>query len=95
MRRRHLTLLAALFFGALGVLAHGRVRVVHQFIVLRAVVARADQVAALGLLALAPLTLDVFSVVDENVAVGAFKGVAVDLRRGVKRITIGASWRAA
>ena len=47
MLKRRLTLLAALFFGALGVLAHGGVRVVHRFIVLRAVVARADLVACL------------------------------------------------
>ena len=55
---------------------------VHRFVIIRAVVARADLVAALGLLALAPHTRDIFSVVDENVVVGAFKGVAVDLRRG-------------
>ena len=80
MRRRHLTLLAALFFGALGVLAHGRVRVVHQFIrvVLRAVVAGADLVAALRLLALAIFTFLVVGVVDQGVAVGTFVGVAVD-----------------
>ena len=90
-----LTFLAALVFGALVVFAHGGVSVVNKIVVLGAVEARADQGAALGLLALAPLTLDVFSVVDENVVVGAFKGVAVDLRGGVQRITIGASWRAA
>ena len=76
MRRRHLTLLAALFFGALGVLAHGRVRVVHQFIVLRAVVAGADLVAALRLLALAIFTFLVVGVVDQGVAVRTFVGVA-------------------
>ena len=78
MRRRHLTLLAALFFGALGVLAHGRVRVVHQFIVLRAVVAGADLVAALRLLALAIFTFLVVGVVDQGVAVRTFVGVAGD-----------------
>ena len=56
--------MAALFFGALGVLAHGGVRVVHRFIVLRAVVAGADLVAALGLLALAILAFLVVGVVD-------------------------------
>ena len=90
-----LTLLAAPVFRAFVVLTHSGVGVVNKFIVLWAVETRADQVAALGRLALAPLTLDVFSVVDENVVVGAFKGVAVDLRGGVQRITIGASWRAA
>ena len=64
MLRRRLTLLAALFFGALGVLAHGAVRVVHRCIVLRAVVAGADLVAALGLLALAILAFLVVGVVD-------------------------------
>ena len=64
MLRRRLTLFAALFFGALGVLANGGVRVVHRFIVLRAVVARADLVAALGLLALAVLAFLVVGVVD-------------------------------
>ena len=76
MCTRHITLLAALFFGALGVLAHGRVRVVHQFIVLRAVVARADLVAALRLLALAIFTFLVVGVVDQGVAVRTFVGVA-------------------
>ena len=83
-----LTLLAALVFGAFVVLAHSRVGVVNKFIVLRAVETRADQVAALGRLALAPLTLDVFDVDYENLEVGAFKGIPVDLRRGVKRIPI-------
>ena len=64
MLRRHLTLLAALLFGALGILAHGGVRVVHRFIVLRAIVARADLVAALGLLALAIVAFLVVGVVD-------------------------------
>ena len=78
MLKRRLTLLAALFFGALGVLAHGGVRVVHRFIVLRAVVARADLVAALRLLALAIFTFLMVGVVDQGVAVGTFVGVAVD-----------------
>ena len=64
MLRRRLTFFAALFFGALGILAHGGVRVVHGFIVLRAVVARADLVAALGLLALAIVAFLVVGVVD-------------------------------
>ena len=89
-----LTLFAALVFGAFVVLAHSGVGVVNKFIVLRAVETGADQVAALGCFALAPLTLDVFGVVDENVVVGAFKGVAVDLRGRLQRIKIGASWRA-
>ena len=80
--------------GAFVVLARSCVGVLDKFIVLRAVEARADQVAALRRLALAPLTLDVFGVVDENVVVGAFEGIAVDLRRAVKRITIVAGWRA-
>ena len=88
-----LTLFAALVFGTFVVLAHSGVGVVNKFIVLRAVETRADQVAALGRLALAPLTLDVFGVVDENVVVGAFEGVAVDLRRGVKRIPLVGGWR--
>ena len=78
MLKRRLTLLAALFFGALGVLAHGGVRVVHRFMIHRAVVARADLVAALRLLALAIFTFLVVGVVDQSVAVGTFVGVAVD-----------------
>ena len=88
-----LTLLAAPVFRAFAVLTHSGVGVVNKFIVLWAVETRADQVAALGRLALDPLTLDVFGVVDENVVVGAFEGVAVDLRRGVKRIPIVGGWR--
>ena len=92
MLRRRLTLFAALFFGALGVLAHGRVRVVHRFIVLRAVVARADLVAALGRFALARLALDVVGFVDQSVTVGTVVGVAVDSLRGTKRIIIARGW---
>lgn len=45
--RASLTLLAALILRALVVLAHDIVSVVHQFVVFRAVVARADRLAAL------------------------------------------------
>ena len=70
--------MAALVFGALVVLAHGGVRVVHRFIVLWAVVAGADLVAAFRLLALAILAFLVVGVVDQGVAVGTLVGVAVD-----------------
>ena len=59
----------------------------------RADVARADLVAALGLLALAPLALDVVGFVDQSVTVGTVVGVAVDSLRGTKRIVIGRDWR--
>ena len=81
-------------FGAVVDLAHCGVSVVNFFVVVRAVEGREDQVVAQGRVALAPLTLDIFSVVDENVVLGAFKGVAVDFRGGLQRIKIGASWRA-
>ena len=40
-------------------------------------VARAERLAALLFLALVAMALDVFSVVDQRVTVGAFDGVAV------------------
>ena len=73
-----LTLLAALFFGALVVLAHGRVRVIDELVVLRAVVAGAHLLAALGLLAFPVLTLHVVRVVDQSVPRRTLDGVAVD-----------------
>ena len=81
-------------FGAVVDLAHCGVSVVNFFVVVRAVEGREDQVVAQGRVALAPLTLDIFSVVDQDVVVGAFKGVAVYRRREVKQKSIGAGWRA-
>ena len=63
-----LTLLAALVFGALVVLAHGTVGVVHELVVFRAVVAGANLVAALGLLAFPVLALLMVGVVDQSVS---------------------------
>ena len=71
--------LAALVGGAPGVVAFDLVIATLQLVVLRAVVARADLVAALRLLALAIFTFLVVGVVDQGVAVGTFVGVAVDL----------------
>ena len=88
-----LTRLTALVFGALIVFAHGRVRVVHRFVVIRAVVAGADLVAALGLLAFAPRALDVIGFVDQSVTVGTVVGVAVDPLRGMKRVPFERGWR--
>ena len=62
-----LTLLAALFFGALVVLAHGTVSAVDQLVVFRAVKAGAHLLAALGLLAFSVLALYVVGVVDQSV----------------------------
>ena len=70
--------LAALVGGAPGVVAFDLVRATLQLVVLRAVVARADLVAALRLVALAIFTFLVVGVVDKCVAVGTFVGVAVD-----------------
>ena len=70
--------LAALVGGAPGVVAFDLVRATLQLVVLRAVVARADLVAALRLVALAIFTFLVVGVVDQGVAVGTFVGVAVD-----------------
>ena len=70
--------LAALVGGAPGVVAFDLVIAIFQLVVLRAVDARADLVAALGLLALAIFTFLVVGVVDQGVAVGTFVGVAVD-----------------
>ena len=70
--------LAALVGGAPGVVAFDLVIATLQLVVLRAVVARADLVAALRLLALAIFTFLVVGVVDQGVAVGTFVGVAVD-----------------
>ena len=70
--------LAALVGGATGVVAFDLVRATLQLVVLRAVVARADLVAALRLVALAIFTFLVVGVVDQGVAVGTFVGVAVD-----------------
>ena len=70
--------LAALVGGAPGVVAFDLVIATLQVVVLRAVIARADLVAALGLLALAIFTFLVVGVVDQGVAVGTFVGVAVD-----------------
>lgn len=58
-------LLAALVLDALVVFPHGGVGVIHQFVVVRAVIARGDLVAALGLLAPALLASLVFGVVDQ------------------------------
>ena len=66
---------------------------VHRFVVVRSVVARAHIVAALGLLALAPLALDVVGFVDQSVTVGTVVGDAVDSLRGMERIVIGRGWR--
>ena len=71
--------LAALVGGAPGVVAFDLVIATLQLVVLRAVVARADLVAALRLLALAIFTFLVVGVADQGVAVGTFVGVAVDL----------------
>ena len=70
--------LAALVGGAPGVVAFYLVVATLQLVVLRALVARADLVAALGLLALAIFAFLVVGVVDQGVAVGTFVGVAVD-----------------
>ena len=70
--------LAALVGGAPGVVAFDLVIAIFQLVVLRAVDARADLVAALGLLALAIFTFLVVGVVNQGVAVGTFVGVAVD-----------------
>ena len=70
--------LAALVGGAPGVVAFDLVIATLQLVVLRAVVARADLVAALRLLALAIFTFLVVGVVDQGVAVRTFVGVAVD-----------------
>ena len=70
--------LAALVGGAPGVVAFDLVIATLQVVVLRAVIARADLVAALGLLALAIFTFLVVGVVDQGVAVGTFVGVTVD-----------------
>ena len=70
--------LAALVGGAPGVVAFYLVVATLQLVVLRALVARADLVAALGLLALAIFAFLVVGVVDQSVAVGTFVGVAVD-----------------
>ena len=71
-------MLAALVGGAPGVVAFDLIIATLQLVVLRAVVARADLVAALRLLALAIFTFLVVGVVDQGVAVGTFVGVAVD-----------------
>ena len=73
-----LILLATLVCAATGVFAHCGLRVVYRFMVLRAVVARADLVAALGRLALAILTFLLVGHVDQRVAVGTVVGVAVN-----------------
>lgn len=75
--RAPLTLLAALILSALVFLAHGVVSVVYQFVVFRAVVARADLLAALGLLALTILTFFLVGIVDQFVTPGTVVGVAV------------------
>ena len=71
-------MLAALVGGAPGVVAFDLIIATLQLVVLRAVVARADLVAALRLLALAIFTFLVVGVADQGVAVGTFVGVAVD-----------------
>ena len=76
--RMQLTRLATLVCAATGVFAHCGVRVVYRFMVLRAVVARADLVAALGRLALAILTFLLVGHVDHSVTVGTVVGVAVN-----------------
>ena len=70
--------LAALVGGAPGVVAFDLVIATLQLVVLRAVVARADLVAALRLLALAIFTFLVVGIVDQGVAVGTVVGVTVD-----------------
>ena len=71
-------MLAALVGGAPGVVAFDLIIATLQLVVLRAVVARADLVAALRLLALAIFTFLVVGVADQGVAVGTFVGVTVD-----------------
>ena len=62
---------------ASGVIALGGFGVVYGGVLVRTPVARAERLAALLLLALVAMALDVFSVVDQRVTVGAFDGVAV------------------
>ena len=76
--RMQLTRLATLVCAATGVFTHRGVRVVYRFIILRAVVARADLVAALGHLALAILTFLLVGHVDQSVTVGTVVGAAVN-----------------
>ena len=71
-------MLAALVGGAPGVVAFDLIIATLQLVVLRAVVAGADLVAALRLLALAIFTFLVVGVVDQGVAVRTFVGVAGD-----------------
>lgn len=73
-----LTLLAAKFFGASAGLAHRSVSVFHRRVLGRAIEARADFLAAIGLRAHAPLTLLVSSVGDQSVTIRALDRVAVD-----------------
>lgn len=72
-----LTLLAALAFGALRVLADCGVGVFDRRVRLGTVEARADLLAALGIAALAPLALHVVCLVDQGVPVRALEGVTV------------------
>ena len=87
-----LTLLAALGVGALGMLAQGGTSVVHMFVVVRAVEARAGIVAALRSLANVPRALGRSGFLDQCVTVGTAEGAAFFLQ-GVKRIVIGRDWR--
>ena len=78
-----LTVVAAQLGGAPGIFAQDRVSTVHRSVVVGARMVRAEVFAALGLLALAVVTLDLVGVVDRSVAVRAGNRVAVP--RAVKR----------
>ena len=72
-----LTVVAAQLGGAPGIFAQDGVSTVHRSVVVGARMVRAEGFAALGLLALAVVTLDFVGVVDRSVAVRASNRVAV------------------